>query len=97
MHHPDREEERRALSSKGGKAATRRHPANLEVQEIKDGLRALARGLLSGGVAPGVGAAYVQAMNALLRAVETERKVWEQDEIEERLEALEGGGDARAA
>jgi hypothetical protein len=46
-------------------------------------------GVLRGDLERGVGAVLFQGFNTLLKAVETERKVRETDELIERLEALE--------
>jgi hypothetical protein len=44
---------------------------------------------LSGEIERGVAAVVFQGYNALLKAVETERKIREQEEILERIERLE--------
>jgi len=93
MHHPDREEERKRLSSKGGRATMgARSPLAEEIRELKAELRALANGVREGEVAPPVGAVINQIYNSVLRAVAEERKARELDELEGRIEALEGRG-----
>ena len=56
---------------------------------IKCELRDLIRDVLKGDVATGRGAIAGQLFNALLRAIEVERKVREQDEMLERISELE--------
>ncbi len=46
-------------------------------------------GVLSGTVEPKRGAVAVQALSALTRAIEQERKIKELEELEERLNNLE--------
>jgi hypothetical protein len=43
----------------------------------------------SGRTQRGVGAVLFQGFNTLLKAIETERRVRETEELEERIEALE--------
>jgi len=45
--------------------------------------------VLGGRIERGTGAVVFQGFNALLKAVETERRVRETDELLERIEALE--------
>jgi hypothetical protein len=45
--------------------------------------------VLSGAVEPKRGAVAVQALSALIRAIEQERKIREIEEIEERISELE--------
>ena len=91
-HHDPELAERRSRNARAGGRAVH-SPATLEISELKDELRALVRDVKDGAVAPGVGAVLNQLLNSMLRAVETERKVREQDELEERLAALEGRRD----
>jgi len=56
---------------------------------LKGQLRAVADGVLNGAVEPKRGAVAVQALSALTRAIEQERKIRDQDELEERLDELE--------
>ena len=65
----------------------------LEIQELKDELRSLIRKVKEGTMASGPASVITQLSNVLLRAIETERKVRETEELEERLAALEGGRD----
>jgi hypothetical protein len=93
-HNPANEEERRRISSRGGKASTavlaeRRGPAAQEIRDLKDELRTLARNVKEGEVPPPVGTALNQIYNTLLRAMDQERRTRETGELEERLAALE--------
>ena len=87
-------EQRRRNSSAGGKAvmdlvAERVGAQRQEIAEIKERLRSLAVDVLKGAVPAQPATVAVQAYNALLRAVDLDRKVRELDEVEARLEALE--------
>ncbi len=94
-HDPELAERRSRNARAGGKAV--HSPATLEIAELKDELRALVRDVKDGTVVPGVGAVLNQLLNSMLRAVETERKVRETEELEERLAALEGRHDGTSA
>ena len=83
-HDPDRADERRRNASRAGKSKPSK-----ELQDIKQRLSDLASGVLDGTVEKGVGAVVSQIYNVLLRAIATELKVKEQEEILERLEELE--------
>jgi hypothetical protein len=84
QHDPKRAEERRRNASR----AARSKPSR-ELAVLKGQLRAVADGVLSGAVDPKRGAVCVQALSALTRALEQERKIKEADELTERLDALE--------
>ena len=83
-HDPSRTEQRRRAASK----AARSKP-NREVAEIKQRLQTLASDVLEGQVARADAAVVSQIYNVLLRTLETERKIREQEELIERLESLE--------
>jgi hypothetical protein len=74
--------------SKSASKAARSKP-NRELASLKAQLRAVADDVLSGSVEPKCGAVAVQALSALTRAIEQERKIRELEELEERIEALE--------
>ena len=84
-HDPDRAEERRRAASKAGKSKP-----NRDVADAKRRLSELADGVLDGSVDKGVGAVVSQVLNVYLRAVSVELEVKEQQEIEARIEELEG-------
>jgi hypothetical protein len=92
-HHPDYEEARRRRASRGGKRGGRGR-ATSEVQELKALLADLtARVLKEEGTEPletGPATAANQLINTRLRAIELERKIRETEELEARIEALEG-------
>ena len=83
-HDPANAERRSRSASK----AARSKP-NRELVALKGQLRAVADGVLNGAVEPKRGAVAVQALSALTRAIEQERKIRDQDELEERLDELE--------
>lgn len=91
QHDPDRSEERRRAASRAGKSKPSR-----EIGAIKRQLQKMADDVLVGTLDRADAAVSGQLLNILLRAVEQERKIKEQDVLEERLEALEqahvGGG-----
>jgi uncharacterized coiled-coil protein SlyX len=60
------------------------------MSELKDELRALIRELKAGEVQPGVASVLTQLFNVLLRALDQERRVKDQDELEARIAGLEG-------
>jgi hypothetical protein len=88
MHDPDRAEERRALSAKGGRAKAEWR-SNGEITEIKKAILELVDHVLSGEQDKSRAAVAGQLYNAVLRAVEIERKIHETEELEARLARLE--------
>jgi hypothetical protein len=74
--------------SRSASRAARSKP-NRELAALKAQLRAVADGVLGGTVEPKRGAVAVQALSALIRAIEQERKIRELEELEERIAALE--------
>ncbi len=91
-HDPANQEKRRRGQSRGGKTKPSR-----DLAEAKAAIRATIEGVRTGALDKGVGAVMFQGYGALIRAVELERKVREQDELLERIEALESqqGGKTR--
>jgi hypothetical protein len=87
-HHPDRSELRRRRASKGGKRGGRGRPV-AELANLRDENAELRRRLLEGELAPNVAAVAVQSINTDIRAVAATLKAREQEELTERLEALE--------
>ena len=83
-HDPANSERRRRAASKAARSKPHRELAVLKAQ-----LRSVADGVLSGIVEPKRGAVAVQALSALIRAIEQERKIKELEELEERLSDLE--------
>jgi hypothetical protein len=87
-HHPDYEGIRRQRNSKGGKRGGRGRP-QVEMRDIKALLEDLTDRTLEGELPTNVAAVANQVINTRLRAIETERKIKETEELEARLEALE--------
>ena len=87
-HDPDQAEGRRSRASKGGKRGGRGR-ANRELSAVKSRLTTLAEGVIRGDVIRGDAAVAGQLYNVVLRAIATEIKVREVEELEARLTALE--------
>jgi hypothetical protein len=85
QHDPERAEERRLNASR---AAHARHDP--EIREIKKLLKDLYSGVLEGRVERAAAAVANQVANTRLRAIEVGRRIREADELEERLDELEG-------
>jgi hypothetical protein len=83
-HDPANADKRRRAASKAGKSKPSR-----ELVGIKQRLSDLADDVLEEKVDKGVAAVASQVLNVYLRAVSVELKVKEQQELIERLEALE--------
>jgi hypothetical protein len=87
-HDPARAEERKANSRKGGKKAGRGRP----LTDLR-GLRAengqLRKRMLEGEIDPRLLAVATQSINCDIRCLEAEMKAKEQEELEERMEAIE--------
>jgi hypothetical protein len=83
-HDPARASQRSRNASK----AARSKPSR-ELKAVKERLRKLAEQVLSGEVDEGPASVAARVYGVYLRAVEQERKVREQEEILERIEALE--------
>jgi hypothetical protein len=89
-HHPDRTELRRRRASKGGKRGGRGRPIT-ELAALRDENADIRRRLLEGELLPNVAAVAVQSINTDIRAVGAAMKAREQEELVERLTALEEG------
>src|SRR5215208_427774 len=87
-HHPDYEQARRRRASKGGRRGGRGRPI-AELASLRDENADIRRRLLEGELLPNVAAVAVQSINTDIRAVGAAMKAREQEEILERLEALE--------
>src|SRR5918992_458588 len=84
QHDPRRAEDRRRNASKGG-----RSKGNSKLTKLDRQLEDLAANCLEGKVERGVAAVVNQIINTRVRLLEVERKIKEQEELEERLAALE--------
>jgi hypothetical protein len=87
-HHPDSEQARRRRASKGGRRGGRGRPI-AELGSLRDENADIRRRLLEGELLPNVAAVAVQSINTDIRAVGATLKAREQEELVERLEALE--------
>ena len=91
QHSPQHAQERRRNASKGGKRGGRGRPSPAgELEEVKALLRELTEDVLSGKQDKSIATIVNLLLNTRLRAVELERKWKEVQELEGRLEALEG-------
>ena len=88
-HDPAFAEDRRKAASKAARSpATSR--STTEIKEIKGRLKDLYAAVLEGRAERAAAAVANQIANTQLRAIELERRVREQDELEERLDEFEG-------
>ncbi len=83
-HDPANADERRRAASKGGRGKPSR-----EIRDLKKQLEDLAADVLDGNVARADAVVVNQILNTRARLIELERKVREQEQLEERLSALE--------
>ena len=88
VHHPDRTDERRRYGSKGGKRGGRGRPS-AELARLQRRFEGLADAVLSGEIERGVGAVAGQLLNGARACVRDALAAREQEELVERLEALE--------
>jgi len=89
-HHPDYADARRRRNSKGGKRGGRGRPI-AELGALRDENSDIRRRLLEGELLPNVAAVAIQSINTDVRCVGATLKAKEQEELIERLEALEEG------
>jgi hypothetical protein len=86
QHDPKRAQERKRNASRGGRSKG----SGGEIADLKAQLKSLAAAVLSGEVGRGEAAVINQIVNSRARLLEIERKIKETEELEARLEALEG-------
>lgn len=84
-HDPKNAARRRRGQSRGGKSKPLQ-----EIKDLKKQLEDLAQGVRDHEVGSGVATIVNQIINTRARLIELERKIREQDELLERIEALEG-------
>ncbi len=86
-HDPRTAEERKANAAAGGKSRSRRqtHEVSRIKRRIGDATDAVLRGDLNSATA----AVAFQGFNVLLRVLEVERRIREDDDFEERIAELE--------
>jgi hypothetical protein len=85
-HDPANADKRRRMASRAGSSKG----GSSEIADLKKQLRDLAADVLSSEVDSGAAAVVNQILNTRARLIELERKLREQEVLEERLEALEG-------
>ena len=89
-HHPDYEDARRRRNRKGGKRGGRGRPTS-ELARLGARFEELADKVLAGEVERSVGAVAGQLLNGARACVRDAMAAREQEELIERLEALEAG------
>jgi hypothetical protein len=89
-HDPARADARTKAASKAAKSRLASSTMMVDIPTIKSKLEGLYDAVLEGRVDRSAAAVANQIANAHLRAVEVERRVREQDELEIRLDELEG-------
>ena len=87
-HHPDHATDRARAARRGGKRGGRGRPVG-ELGALRVENAEIRERLLEGKLRPGVAAVAVQSINTDIRAVGAALKAREQEELVERLEALE--------
>ena len=87
-HHPDHADDRKRAARKGGRRGGRGRPI-AELGSLRDENADIRRRLLEGELLPNVAAVAVQSLNTDIRAVGATLKAREQEELTERLQALE--------
>jgi hypothetical protein len=87
-HHPDHEQDRRRAARKGGKRGGRGRPS-VELSRLQARFEELAEKVLEGEIERGVGAVAGQLLNGARACVRDGLAAREQEELVERLEALE--------
>lgn len=90
-HSPNTADKRQRNASRGGKTGGRGRAkqGSGDIKDVKGWLLELARRVEAGELEAKDGTAVSQILNIWLRGIETERKLKEQEELEERLESLE--------
>src|SRR5215207_6124007 len=91
-HDPARAGERKRNAARAGKSRP-----NREILDIKVLLGDLTERVLEGDLPTSVAAVANQLINTRLRAIETERRVKETEELEERIERIEAKTNPKGA
>jgi hypothetical protein len=84
-HDPANADKRRRIASRAGSGKG----SGGEIADLKAQLRKLASDVLSGEVGRSEAAVVNQILNTRARLIELERKIKDQEEMQERLQALE--------
>jgi hypothetical protein len=87
-HDPNYAEDRKKAASKAARSPAKSR-STTEIREIKGRLKDLYTAVLEGRAERAAAAVANQIANTQLRAIELERRVREQEELEERLDELE--------
>ncbi len=97
-HAPETAEARKQRARKGGRVGGNGRSSGLsETAEAKRWIRDLVARAITGDVDRGVATAAFMGLNVLARYIELEKKIREQDEILERIEALEAEQEGSAS
>jgi hypothetical protein len=88
-HDPAKADERKRHASRGGQSGGRGRPGSGEVTRAKGEIRGVLSGLLKGKIHRGTASVMFAGFGVLARYIELERRLYELDEIEGRIEALE--------
>jgi len=91
-HDPERASERSLNASRGGKAK-----ASKEVRELKAEIKAVITDVRAGILERNDASAMIQGYRALRDFLELERRIREQEEMEDRLQVLEHALEAAEA
>ncbi len=90
QHSPETAQERKRNARRGGKAGGNGRPSGLsETGKAKRWIKDLVGRLLRSEVERDVATAAFMGLNTLSRFIELERRIREQEELEERITALE--------
>lgn len=89
-HREDLTEERKRNASKGGNIGGRGRPGHGEIARLRKQLKDLTARVVDGELETSRGAVANQLIGTQVRLLEFERRLRELEEVEERLEALEG-------
>jgi hypothetical protein len=91
-HHPEYELARRRRASKGGKRGGRgrTHPGTADLARLQRHFESLADNVLAGEVDRAEAAVAIQAWNGARACIAASAKLRELEDIEARLDALEG-------
>jgi|SRR5829696_774440 len=88
-HAPEFADERKQRARRGGRTGGNGRPGNGEVVEAKKYTRGILAKLLHDDIERGVATACFMGIGVLARLIELERRIQEQDDLLERIAALE--------
>jgi hypothetical protein len=97
-HAPEFADERKQRARRAGRSGGNGRPTGTsEVAQAKSWVKGLISKMLRGEVERDIAATAFMGVNTLARLIDLERRIQEQDEIVERIEALEAMEPERAA